>query len=37
MVRGITPASLVVFDFAEQGMVTGNRAHTTVAPQGSTC
>jgi hypothetical protein len=33
LVRGITPRSLEVFDFAEQGMVTGNRDATTVATQ----
>jgi cytochrome c553 len=33
LVRGITPTSLEVFDFAEQGMVTGSRDATTVAPQ----
>ncbi|MBU6172168.1 MAG: DUF1553 domain-containing protein [Planctomycetes bacterium] len=33
VVRGITPNSLEVFDFAEQGMVTGQRSLTTVAPQ----
>ncbi|MFO0950539.1 MAG: DUF1553 domain-containing protein [Isosphaeraceae bacterium] len=33
LVRGIVPASLDVFDFAEQGMVTGRRDTTTVAPQ----
>ncbi len=31
--RGLTPNSLAVFDFAEQGMVTGGRDTTTVAPQ----
>ncbi len=33
LLRGITPRSLEVFDFAEQGMVTGRRDATTVAPQ----
>jgi hypothetical protein len=33
LVRGITPNALEVFDFAEQGMVTGKRSTTTVAPQ----
>src|ERR1019366_10257165 len=33
LVRGITPPALEVFDFAEQGMVTGSRDNTTVAPQ----
>ncbi len=33
LVRGITPRSLEVFDFAEQGMVTGSRDTTTVATQ----
>jgi hypothetical protein len=33
LLRGITPRSLEVFDFAEQGMVTGSRDTTTVAPQ----
>ncbi|HEY1067989.1 MAG TPA: DUF1549 and DUF1553 domain-containing protein, partial [Pirellulales bacterium] len=33
LLRGITPTSLAVFDFAEQGMVTGSRDVTTVAPQ----
>jgi hypothetical protein len=33
LLRDITPGSLAVFDFAEQGMVTGNRDTTTVAPQ----
>jgi hypothetical protein len=33
LVRGVTPTSLAVFDFAEQGMVTGSRDVTTVAPQ----
>lgn len=33
LVRGITPRSLAVFDFAEQGMVTGNRETTTVPTQ----
>lgn len=33
LVRGITPRSLEVFDFAEQGMVTGNRESTTVPTQ----
>ena len=33
LLRGITPTSLEVFDFAEQGMVTGRRDTTTVAPQ----
>jgi cytochrome c553 len=33
LLRGLTPISLGVFDFAEQGMVTGSRDTTTVAPQ----
>jgi len=33
LVRGVTPRSLEVFDFAEQGMVTGSRDTTTVATQ----
>ncbi|HZZ77255.1 MAG TPA: PSD1 and planctomycete cytochrome C domain-containing protein [Gemmataceae bacterium] len=33
LLRTLTPRSLEVFDFAEQGMVTGNRDTTTVAPQ----
>jgi len=33
LVRGVTPNSLAVFDFAEQGMVTGDRDATIVAPQ----
>jgi cytochrome c553 len=33
LLRGITPTSLEVFDFAEQGMVTGQRDVTTVATQ----
>ena len=33
LLRGLTPTSLEVFDFAEQGMVTGSRDATTVAPQ----
>jgi hypothetical protein len=33
LVRGLTPRSLEVFDFAEQGMVTGSRDTTTVATQ----
>jgi hypothetical protein len=33
LLRGLTPTSLEVFDFAEQGMVTGARDSTTVAPQ----
>jgi len=33
LLRGITPNALQVFDFAEQGMVTGHRDTTTVAPQ----
>jgi hypothetical protein len=33
LVRGIVPGALEVFDFAEQGMVTGSRDTTTVAPQ----
>ncbi len=33
LVRGLVPTSLHVFDFAEQGMVTGHRDETTVAPQ----
>jgi hypothetical protein len=33
LVRGVTPRSLEVFDFAEQGMVTGQRDTTTVPTQ----
>ena len=33
LVRGITPRALEVFDFAEQGMVTGSRDSTTVPTQ----
>ncbi|ADB15008.1 protein of unknown function DUF1549 [Pirellula staleyi DSM 6068] len=33
LVRGIVPTSLGVFDFAEQGMVTGSRDVTTVSTQ----
>jgi hypothetical protein len=33
LLRGLVPASLEVFDFAEQGMVTGSRDTTTVATQ----
>jgi cytochrome c553 len=33
LLRGITPTSLEVLDFAEQGMVAGRRDTTTVAPQ----
>ncbi len=33
LVRGLVPTALEVFDFAEQGMVTGRRDTTTVAPQ----
>jgi hypothetical protein len=33
LLRGLTPTSLEVFDFAEQGMVTGSRDTTTVATQ----
>ncbi len=33
LLRGLTPAALEIFDFAEQGMVTGKRDTTTVAPQ----
>lgn len=33
LLRGLVPNSLEVFDFAEQGMVTGSRDATTVAPQ----
>ncbi|MBI1900704.1 MAG: PSD1 domain-containing protein [Planctomycetia bacterium] len=33
LVRGLTPHALGVFDFAEQGMVTGRRDTTTVATQ----
>jgi cytochrome c553 len=33
LLRGLTPRALEVFDFAEQGMVTGSRDATTVAPQ----
>ena len=33
LLRGITPRPLEVFDFAEQGMVTGSRDATTVATQ----
>ncbi|QEH37953.1 Planctomycete cytochrome C [Aquisphaera giovannonii] len=33
LLRGLTPTSLEVFDFAEQSMVTGSRDTTTVATQ----
>jgi hypothetical protein len=33
LLRTLTPRSLEVFDFAEQGMVTGSRDTTTVATQ----
>ena len=33
LLRGLTPRAMEVFDFAEQGMVTGNRDTTTVATQ----
>jgi hypothetical protein len=33
LLRTLTPPALEVFDFAEQGMVTGSRDATTVAPQ----
>jgi hypothetical protein len=33
LLRGLTPRSLEVFDFAEQGFVTGSRDSTTVATQ----
>ncbi|MBI2825254.1 MAG: PSD1 domain-containing protein [Planctomycetia bacterium] len=33
LVRGLTPTALEVFDFAEQGMVTGSRSVTTVPTQ----
>jgi Protein of unknown function (DUF1553) len=33
LLRGLTPRALEVFDFADQGMVTGSRDSTTVAPQ----
>jgi hypothetical protein len=33
LLRTLVPPSLEVFDFAEQGMVTGSRDSTTVAPQ----
>jgi cytochrome c553 len=33
LLRTLTPPVLEVFDFAEQGMVTGSRDATTVAPQ----
>ena len=33
LLRGVTPRPLEVFDFAEQGMVTGSRDTTTVATQ----
>jgi cytochrome c553 len=33
LLRGLTPRALEVFDFAEQGFVTGSRDSTTVAPQ----
>ena len=33
LLRGLAPESLAVFDFAEQGLVTGQRETTTVAPQ----
>ena len=33
LLRGLTPRALEVFDFADQGMVTGSRDSTTVATQ----
>ncbi|MBL8797005.1 MAG: PSD1 domain-containing protein [Planctomycetia bacterium] len=33
LLRGLTPRALEVFDFAQQGMVTGDRDTTTVATQ----
>ncbi len=33
LLRGVVPNSLEVFDFADQGLVTGKRTNTTVAPQ----
>lgn len=33
LLRGLAPRSLEVFDFVEQGTVTGSRDSTTVAPQ----
>jgi cytochrome c553 len=33
LLRALTPRALEVFDFAEQGFVTGSRDTTTVAPQ----
>jgi len=33
LIRGWVPTSLEVFDFADQGMVTGSRDATTVSPQ----
>jgi cytochrome c553 len=33
LLRGLTPRALEVFDFAEQGLVTGSRDSTTVATQ----
>jgi len=33
LLRGLTPRALEVFDFADQGLVTGNRDTTTVATQ----
>ena len=33
LVRGVTPRSLEVFDFADQGLVTGSRETTTVPTQ----
>jgi cytochrome c553 len=33
LLRGLTPTSLDVFDFAQQSLVTGNRETTTVATQ----
>ncbi|HEY1600982.1 MAG TPA: PSD1 and planctomycete cytochrome C domain-containing protein [Pirellulales bacterium] len=33
LLRDLTPTALAAFDFAEQGMVTGHRDTTTVAPQ----
>jgi hypothetical protein len=33
LLRGLVPTSLEIFDFAEQGMVTGSRDATTVATQ----
>ena len=37
LLRGLTPNSLAVFDFAEQGMVTGARHDDGLRPRRSTC